>query len=169
MAVIHVVIPCYNVEEYLEHAVESVLNQPSKDIDIVLVDDGSPDNSPRICDELARKEDRIHVIHQENGGLCAARNAGIEYVLQNLYTEGEREFVAFLDADDAWCPNVMDDVLIRHLVTDWYEDIIGFSGICSNFSKLSSEKQCKNPCILPFSPAKAQSKIHLYQFQRIFG
>ena len=132
MAVIHVVIPCYNVEEYLEQAVYSVLNQPSKDVDLVLVDDGSPDQSPRICDELAEKESRVHVVHQENGGLCAARNAGITYVLQNLYTEGEREFVAFLDADDAWCPNVMDDVLIRHLVTDWDEDIIGFSGVYSN-------------------------------------
>ena len=132
MAMIHVIIPCYNVEEYLEQAAYSVLNQPSKEIDIILVDDGSPDDTPRICDEIARKEPRVHVIHQKNGGLCAARNAGIEYVLNNLITEGQREFIGFVDADDAWCPNVIDDKLLHHLCTDWNEDVIGFSGVYSN-------------------------------------
>ncbi len=131
MSLIHVIIPCYNVEKYLEQAVCSVLDQPSKDIDIILVDDGSPGETPQLCDKLAKNEPRIHVVHKENGGLSDARNAGIEYALNNLVTS-EREFLGFLDGDDAWCSGVIDDEIVRHLQSDWKEDVIGFSGVLSN-------------------------------------
>lgn len=131
MPFIHVIIPCYNVEKYLEQAVYSVLNQPCKEIDIVLVDDGSPGRTPQLCDELAAKEPRVHVVHKKNGGVSNARNSGIEFVLDHLL-HGEREFIAFLDGDDIWMPGVINDVLAEHLRTDWNEDVISFAGVLGN-------------------------------------
>ena len=75
---ISIVIPVYKVEKYLEKCVESVINQTYKNLEILLVNDGSPDNCPKICDEYAQKDNRIKVIHKENGGLSDARNAGID-------------------------------------------------------------------------------------------
>lgn len=93
---ISVIIPVYKVEAYLCPCVESVLAQTYQNIEIILVDDGSPDNCPRICDEYAASDPRIRVIHKENGGLSSARNAGIE--------AAKGEFLAFLDSDDLWSP-----------------------------------------------------------------
>ena len=81
MAFINVIIPVYNAEKYLEETVNSVLSQPYKDIEIVLVNDGSTDSSPEICDKIAENEKRVTVIHQKNGGASSARNKGIEFVL----------------------------------------------------------------------------------------
>lgn len=89
---VSVIIPVYKTEKYLNSAVESVLNQTYKNIEIVLVDDGSPDNCPQLCDELAEKYENIKVVHKENGGLSSARNAGIE--------NAEGKYIYFLDSDD---------------------------------------------------------------------
>lgn len=89
-----IIIPVYNVEKYLNECVESVLNQTHKNIEIILVDDGSTDRSPIICDRYAEKESRIKVIHKENGGLSSARNAGM------MVMTGD--YVLFLDSDDFW-------------------------------------------------------------------
>lgn len=89
-----VIIPIYKVENYLERCVKSVLNQDYRDLEVILVDDGSPDRCPQICDDLARKDDRIIVIHKTNGGLSAARNSGIEIA--------KGEYLVFLDSDDQW-------------------------------------------------------------------
>ena len=133
MISVHVIIPCYNVEKYLEQAVYSVLNQPCKEIDIVLVDDGSPGRTPQLCDALAAKEPRVHVVHKKNGGVSNARNSGIKFVLDHLL-HGEREFIAFLDGDDVWVPFALDNAVAEHLRTDWNEDVIGFSGVLGNDS-----------------------------------
>ena len=85
---ITVIIPVYNCKEYLEGAVTSVLNQPYKNISVVLVDDGSIDGSGQLCDELADTSDRITVLHQENAGVSAARNAGIEFALSKACCNG---------------------------------------------------------------------------------
>ncbi|MGN0364231.1 MAG: glycosyltransferase family 2 protein, partial [Bilifractor sp.] len=69
MGKISIVVPIYKVEAYLNHCVQSLVNQTYKDIEIILVDDGSPDSCPRMCDEWERKDDRIIVIHKDNGGL----------------------------------------------------------------------------------------------------
>lgn len=90
---VSIIIPVYNVEKYLRRCVDSVLNQTYKDIEVILVDDGSPDNCPAICDEYASKDDRVKVIHKHNGGLSSARNAGLNCALNG-------NFVAFLDSDD---------------------------------------------------------------------
>lgn len=87
-----VIIPIYNVEKYLKECLDSVVNQTLGDIEIILVDDGSPDNSGKICDEYAKKDNRIKVIHKENGGLGNARNVGIDYATG--------EYIGFVDSDD---------------------------------------------------------------------
>ena len=99
-----VIIPVYNVEEYLVKCVDSILNQTYRALEVILVNDGSRDASGRICDELAAKDSRIKVIHQENGGLSKARNAGIEAAVG--------EYITFVDSDD-W------------LEADGYEHLMG--------------------------------------------
>ena len=89
---ISVIVPVYNVEEYLDKCVESIINQTYKNLEIILVDDGSPDNCPEKCDEWAKKDKRIKVIHKKNGGLSDARNAGIEIA--------SGKFITFIDSDD---------------------------------------------------------------------
>lgn len=90
---ISVIIPVYNVEKYLRRCVDSVLNQTYKDIEVILVDDGSPDGSPKICDEYAQRDCRVTVLHKENGGLSSARNAALDSPLSG-------DFITFVDSDD---------------------------------------------------------------------
>ncbi len=80
---VSIIIPVYKVEKYLRRCLDSVKNQTYKNIEVILVDDGSPDQCPQICDEYAAKDSRFHVIHKENGGLSSARNAGLEYCANN--------------------------------------------------------------------------------------
>ena len=89
-----VIIPVYKVEKYLERCVKSVLSQDYGNLEIILIDDGSPDKCPALCDELASQDNRIVVIHKQNGGSSSARNAGLE--------KATGEYVAFLDSDDQW-------------------------------------------------------------------
>ncbi len=89
---ISVIVPIYNVEKYLPRCVDSILNQSYKNLEVILVDDGSPDNSPKICDEYAKQDNRIKVVHKQNGGLSDARNAGMEVATG--------EYVSFIDSDD---------------------------------------------------------------------
>lgn len=103
MKKLSIIIPVYNVEKYLRECVDSVLSQTYKNIEVILVDDGSPDGCPAICDEYAVRDDRVRVIHQENRGLSAARNAGLSCA--------SGEYVAFVDSDDA-CSPVMYEQLV---------------------------------------------------------
>jgi glycosyltransferase involved in cell wall biosynthesis len=89
---VSIIVPVYNVEKYLPRCVDSLLNQTLKEIEIILVDDGSPDSSPLMCDSFAIQDCRIKVIHKKNGGLGFARNSGIEMATG--------EFIAFVDSDD---------------------------------------------------------------------
>lgn len=89
---ISVIIPVYKVEKYLDKCVASVVSQTYENLEIILVDDGSPDNCPAMCDEWAKKDNRIKVIHKENGGLSDARNRGIEIATG--------EYIMFVDSDD---------------------------------------------------------------------
>ena len=89
---ISVIVPIYNVEKYLKKCVNSILKQTYKNLEIILVDDGSPDRCPEICDKLAQTDDRIIVIHQQNGGLSKARNVGLD-VAKGAY-------LVFVDSDD---------------------------------------------------------------------
>ncbi|MEE1475929.1 MAG: glycosyltransferase [Fusobacterium sp.] len=89
---VSVVVPVYNVEKYLDRCIQSILNQTLKEIEIILIDDGSPDSCPKICDQYAKKYNKIKVVHKENQGLGFARNSGIEIATG--------EYIAFVDSDD---------------------------------------------------------------------
>ena len=105
---VSVIIPVYNVKPYISEAIESLLHQSYQNLEIIIVDDGSTDGSEDICDEYARKDKRIIVVHQDNKGLSAARNTGLDLM------SGEE--VVFLDADDALCSDyvsILMDTLIR--------------------------------------------------------
>lgn len=90
--IISIIIPVYKVEKYLARCVDSVLSQTFSDFELILVDDGSPDKSPELCDEYAKKDSRVKVIHKKNGGLSSARNAGLEVC--------KGEYIFFIDSDD---------------------------------------------------------------------
>ena len=107
MPQITVIVPIYKVEKYIDKCVESILAQSFADFDIVLVDDGSPDNCPQICDTYAQKEDRVFVIHKENGGLSDARNAGIDWAMEH----SDSEWLAFVDSDDFLHPDYLKTLL----------------------------------------------------------
>lgn len=92
-----VIVPVYNVEKYLDQCVQSVINQDFKNWELLLIDDGSTDASSKMCDEYAENDDRITVIHKENGGASEARNCGLD--------NSSGEFVLFLDSDDYWNNN----------------------------------------------------------------
>lgn len=100
---VSVVIPVYKVEAYLTRCVDSVLSQTLQDLQIILVDDGSPDNCPRICDDYAKRDHRIQVIHKENGGLASARNAGMAVATG--------KWLFFLDSDDWLEPDGLENLL----------------------------------------------------------
>lgn len=102
---ISVIVPIYNVENYLERCIQSIINQTYKNLEIILVDDGSPDNCPRICDDYAEKDSRVRVIHKANGGLSDARNAGTVVALGEL--------VAYIDSDDWVEPEMLEDMYTR--------------------------------------------------------
>jgi glycosyltransferase involved in cell wall biosynthesis len=97
---ISVIVPVYKVERYLERCVKSLLNQTYRNMEIILVDDGSPDNCPQMCDDYAKRYDNVRVLHKENGGLSSARNAGIN-VAQGKY-------IGFVDSDDWVVPDMYE-------------------------------------------------------------
>ena len=102
-ALISVIIPVYNVEEYLRECVDSVINQTYKNLEIILVDDGSTDSSGSICDEYIDMDERVTVIHQKNGGLSDARNTGLSHSIG--------KYVYFLDSDDYIAENTFETLL----------------------------------------------------------
>lgn len=104
---ISVIVPVYNVEKYLNRCIESIVQQTYKNLEIILVDDGSPDNCPQICDEWAQKDPRIKVIHKKNGGLSDARNVGFQSACG--------KYICFVDSDD-WIEVDFCEVLLSAIV-----------------------------------------------------
>lgn len=92
MSKISIIIPIYDVEPYIQRCLDTVINQAYRDLEIICVDDGSPDNCGKICDEYAARDDRIIVIHKPNGGYPAALNSGLEHA--------SRDYIGFVDPDD---------------------------------------------------------------------
>ena len=105
---ISVIVPVYNVEYYLKQCLDSIVNQTYRNLEIILVDDGSTDSSGDICDEYAQIDARIKVIHKENGGVSSARNAALD-----LCTPGG-DLVAFVDSDD-WLELNMYETLLEQI------------------------------------------------------
>lgn len=122
MPTISVIVPVYKVEPYLHRCVDSILRQTYTDFELILVDDGSPDSCPAICDEYAAKDSRVHVIHQENGGLSAARNAGIDWAFAN----SDSQWLSFVDSDDWVHPQFLQFLYEAATVCN-----VGVSACCS--------------------------------------
>lgn len=154
-AVISVIVPVYNVEKYLSQCIESVQNQTFKDWELILVDDGSPDNCGKICDEYANKDNRIRVIHKENGGLSSARNAGLD--------AATGEYITYLDSDDYIAVDMLEKMLDIAIKTNADMVKCGFNEFninsvkrTVNFSKQEILENDVNGCSL----------LHLY-FQNV--
>lgn len=101
------ILPVYKVEAYLRECVNSIIRQTYKDIEIILVDDGSPDGCPAICDQLATEDNRIKVLHKPNGGLSDARNAGLKIATG--------DYIVFMDSDDLWLGDDSLDKMVSHI------------------------------------------------------
>ena len=118
MPLVSIIVPVYKVEKYLKRCVDSLTNQTLRDIEIILVDDGSPDSCSTICDEYAEKDERIKVIHKENGGVSSARNAGID--------AAAGEYIGFVDSDD-WIEQDMFERLMKN--TQQYDADVSVCGL----------------------------------------
>lgn len=120
---ISIIIPVYKVEKELAKCLDSVLNQTYSNIEIILVDDGSPDACPRICDDYERKDPRIKVLHQKNAGVSAARNAGLAIA--------KGDYIGFVDSDDIICPSMYE--ILYSLSQQYQADVVS----CLSTNKIS--------------------------------
>lgn len=120
MPLISVIVPVYNSESYIHKCVDSIINQTYKKMEIILVDDGSTDESPQICDEYAKKDDRIKVIHKNNGGQSSARNLGLDVC--------HGEYIGFVDSDD-WVSPYMYENLLSLIKNDEMISVIGMQEV----------------------------------------
>ncbi len=144
---ISVIVPVYKVEAYLDRCVQSVIDQTYKNLEIILVDDGSPDRCPEICDEWAKKDSRIRVIHKPNGGLSDARNVGI--------AASTGSYIAFLDSDD-WIEPNMYELLYRRLTEDNCDiSACGVEMFWEDSSKSATPLTAAGCCILDTQQAMA--------------
>lgn len=137
-SLISVIVPIYNVEDYLDRCVDSIINQTYKNLEIILVDDGSPDNCPKMCDDYAKKDSRIKVVHKKNGGLSDARNAGMKVATG--------EYVSFIDSDDYISLDFYETLL--QTIVDNDSDIVECSVVKfyedNNFDEYSDDLKVTN-------------------------
>ena len=138
---VSIIIPIYKVEPYLRRCLDSIVNQTYTNLEIILVDDGSPDGCPQICDEYAAKDKRIIVIHKENGGLSDARNAGLDIC--------KGEYISFVDRDD-WIGENYIETLVRNAVQN-HGDI----SACNITDSANSLLSNNHPQIICLSPSEA--------------
>lgn len=136
---ISVIVPVYKVEPYLDKCISSIVNQTYRNLEIILVDDGSPDNCPAMCDTWAEKDCRIQVIHQKNQGGGAARNAGLDIAAGSL--------IAFVDSDD-------------YIATDMYEYLLVLVEQGADIVECSYVEVTGNDAVFPM-----EHKVHTYQVQ----
>ncbi len=132
---ISVIVPVYNVEKYLDRCVESLVNQTYKNIEIILVDDGSPDNCPAMCDKWAQIDNRIKVIHKENGGLTSARNAGIACC--------QGQYLSFVDSDDWTTSDYIEHlytIVKEHCCQLAIADFLSLSDVKTNINNDTAEE-----------------------------
>lgn len=131
---ISIVVPVYQIDRYIGICIESLLNQTYRNIEIILVDDGSPDRAPEICDLYAKKDNRIRVIHKTNGGLVSARKAGLE--------AANGEYVGYVDGDD-WVDQGFYEELVK-TITEYDSDIV-VAGLSKDLFSISSKITSKIP------------------------
>lgn len=143
--VLSIVVPVYNVKKYVQHCIESLINQTYTNLEIILVDDGSTDGSGILCDELAEKDKRIQVIHKPNGGLSDARNTGIDIA--------SGKYIGFVDSDD-WVSPDMYEKMLESMIKENADIVV--CGWIEEFRDISRKK-----CPYPKSLDKNQAMIEL--------
>ena len=139
-SLISIIVPVYKVEPYLDQCVKSIIDQTYKNLEIILIDDGSPDNCPIMCDEWAKRDSRIKVLHVKNGGASSARNAGLDIA--------QGEYIGFVDSDDYIAPD-MYEILLNALISSDKKisccySVVVFDSTISNIQRTRSY----NPVIL---------------------
>ncbi len=137
---ISVIVPVYKVEKYLDKCVQSIVDQTYKNLEIILVDDGSPDNCPLMCDEWAKKDSRIKVIHKENGGASTARNCGLDIA--------KGDYFGFVDSDDFIHPTMFEKMM---------------NALLNSTKKVAYcyFNRCKGEQILPMIPPNAKETLDI--------
>ena len=149
---VSIIVPVYKVEQYLKRCMDSILNQTYKNIEVILVNDGSPDNCPALCDEYEKIDSRVRVIHKENGGLSSARNVALDTL--------NGDYVFFVDSDD-WLALDTLEVLNEYLEKDY--DMISFQRTYLTEEKVV-EKGEKNPKDMDVSQYIDASFLGRYDF-----
>lgn len=159
---ISIIVPVYNVENYVEKCINSIINQTYKNLEIIIVDDGSKDNSGKICDELEKKDDRIKVIHKENGGLSDARNRGIKIA--------KGSYIGFVDSDDYIKEDMFETLYNLNKKYNSDISIVSFYEIYNN--KVIGVRNSKNLEELSKLDAMKEvlidSKIQSYAWNKLF-
>lgn len=137
---VSIIVPVYNVQDYLRDCIESIRKQTCRDLEILLIDDGSNDKSGEICDQYSKIDSRIRVFHKKNGGLSSARNIGLDNI--------KGEYVCFIDSDDTIDSMFIDELL--QTLTKYHVDMVK-----SNFYRKSQDKMKDSKRIRIFSPEEA--------------
>lgn len=157
---IKIIVPVYKTEQYLDRCIKSILDQTEQNFEVVLVDDGSPDNCPQLCECYKRKDHRIHVIHQQNKGLSEARNAGLNYKLESNY-------ITFIDSDDWIQPHYLEAMIrateenkcplaiCRHEKSDGKIPLVNKKKL---YGKVFSSEECY--CMTDISTTPAWGKLY---------
>ena len=166
MAIISVIVPVYKVEQFLRRCVDSILGQSFSNFELILVDDGSPDRCGEICDEYTAADRRVHVIHQQNGGLSAARNAGILWAMEH----SNSEWLTFVDSDDYIHPRFLEALYsaIEHtgqkLAVCMYKRVASDSSVdnsavdCAAVNETTESFYCREKIIATIACAKLYLK-----------
>lgn len=160
MAEISVIVPVYKVEPYLHRCVDSILAQTFSDFELILVDDGSPDNCGAICDEYVAKDDRIHAIHQENRGISAARNIGLDYAFEN----SNSRWVSFVDSDDWVHPQYLE-ILLQAAIDSGKAISMCMFAVTETESRFEKEKMA----LKITSPTEAYASVQPYIAPNAWG
>lgn len=154
MPTVSVIVPIYNSEKYLKECVESILNQSYRNLEIILVDNGSTDASPSICDEFESDDERVQVIHKKHGSISSGRNAGLNIA--------KGEYITFLDSDDKM-ENEMIDVLLK-LALDYDSDICVCKSKRMYIDYIENMEETEEK-----TEYNAQQALYAWQCKRIFG
>lgn len=155
MSKVSIIVPVYNVENYIKKCIDSIVNQTMEDIEIILVDDGSKDTSGNICDEYALKDGRISVIHKENGGLSDARNTGIK--------KATSDYVLFVDGDDYIKENMVE--CLYKLLVDYQVDM----SVCGVYNVYSSGEKAQCDVLEEFQCDNIEAFGHIMVGKKIPG
>jgi glycosyltransferase involved in cell wall biosynthesis len=165
LVLLTVIIPVYNVKPYLDRCLDSVVNQTYRNLDIILVDDGSTDGSGKLCDEYQKKDSRIRVIHQKNEGLSEARNAGLAQARGGL--------LAFVDSDDWLAPDAYTVAVGAHLDTQADISVFGYYRVYEHKKKIEKPDFFILPLILQKEDALYElicnDKINNYAWNKIYN